>query len=148
MSDDDKIGYGKPPKHSRFTKGQSGNANGRPKGAKNLKTELKEELAELIDLNEGGVRKRVSKRRAMLKSLVAKAVKADAKAATVIIKMIYRLLHEDEDEKRAEILHPEDSAILAAHDQRTRRRIESETVGSRPTTPIPEEGDEDDDDGS
>ena len=29
--DDDKVGYGKPPKHSRFQPGRSGNPRGRPK---------------------------------------------------------------------------------------------------------------------
>ena len=32
MSD---VGYGKPPLHSRFQKGKSGNAKGRPKGSCN-----------------------------------------------------------------------------------------------------------------
>ena len=30
--DDGKVGYGKPPKHTRFQSGQSGNPKGRPKG--------------------------------------------------------------------------------------------------------------------
>ena len=29
---DNKVGYGRPPRHSRFTKGQSGNPKGRPQG--------------------------------------------------------------------------------------------------------------------
>ena len=44
MSRDYDVGYKKPPKHGRFRKGRSGNAKGRPKGGKNLKTELMEEL--------------------------------------------------------------------------------------------------------
>lgn len=145
MSDDDKVGYGRPPKHSQFKPGTSGNSGGRPKGTKNLKTELKEELAELIDLNEGGVRKRVSKRRAMLKTLVARAVKGNTKAATVVIDMMHRLLNEDEDESRSRTLRPEDSAILDVHEQRIRRGIETETDGGSPAAPAPDEGDEDDD---
>ena len=37
---DHEVGYGKPPRHSQFIKGQSGNRRGRPAGAKNLKTLL------------------------------------------------------------------------------------------------------------
>ncbi len=40
------VGYRKPPKHTRFKPGQSGNPRGRPKGTKNLKTDLIEELGE------------------------------------------------------------------------------------------------------
>ena len=42
------VGYGKPPKHTRFQPGQSGNPRGRPKGTKNLKTDLEEELSERV----------------------------------------------------------------------------------------------------
>ena len=30
------VGYGKPPKNTRFTKGVSGNPHGRPKGSRNV----------------------------------------------------------------------------------------------------------------
>ena len=45
---DYEVGYRKPPKHTRFKPGQSGNLRGRPKGTKNLKTDLMEELGEKI----------------------------------------------------------------------------------------------------
>ena len=44
---DYEVGYGKPPRHTRFTKGRSGNPRGRSPGAKNLKTLLSEALSEL-----------------------------------------------------------------------------------------------------
>ena len=40
------VGYGKPPRHTRFQKGQSGNPRGRSCRSKNLKTLLSEALNE------------------------------------------------------------------------------------------------------
>jgi hypothetical protein len=47
MSDDNEdyqLGYGKPPKHSQFTKGRSGNPKGRPVRARSFKDDLTAEL--------------------------------------------------------------------------------------------------------
>ena len=41
----DEVGFKKPPVHSRFRKGCSGNSKGRPKGTKNLRTDLDRGLA-------------------------------------------------------------------------------------------------------
>ena len=97
MSGDYELGYGRPPKAFQFKPGQSGNPKGRPKGAKNLKTELEEELQEKISIKEGGAPKTVSKQRAMLKALTAKAVHGDARAANTLLNLVLRLL-QDEDE--------------------------------------------------
>ncbi|MDB5497291.1 MAG: hypothetical protein JWP28_1322 [Phenylobacterium sp.] len=85
---DYEVGYGKPPAASRFKPGRSGNPNGRPKGAKNLATDLAEELGETIRIREGDRELRVSKQRAMLKALVAKALKGDARAASLLITLV------------------------------------------------------------
>jgi hypothetical protein len=53
MSTDDEVGYGKPPGHSRFKKGQSGNPKGRLSGTRNLKSDLNEELQESVMVREG-----------------------------------------------------------------------------------------------
>jgi hypothetical protein len=65
MSKDYAVGYGRPPKHTRFKPGQSGNPRGRKKGVQNFKTDLAEELHETLIITEGGQRRRVSKQRAM-----------------------------------------------------------------------------------
>jgi len=82
------VGYGRPPKHRRFAPGQSGNPKGRKKGSKNLATDLAEELAETIRVREGARERSVSKQRAMLKALVAKALKGDTRAAHLLIGLV------------------------------------------------------------
>jgi hypothetical protein len=47
------VGYGKPPQHSQFKKGVSGNSKGRPKGRLNLGTVLQTELDRPITIREG-----------------------------------------------------------------------------------------------
>jgi hypothetical protein len=94
MSDD--VGYRKPPRHSRWQKGQSGNPKGRAKGQRNLKTDLLAELRELIQISEGGVPRRITKQRALLKALVTRAIGGDAKSVAEILNLILRLVEPDQ----------------------------------------------------
>ena len=54
MADDYEVGYGKPPKHTRFRKGQSGNFLGRPKGSTNVQTEMKRLLVAKTKIKVNG----------------------------------------------------------------------------------------------
>jgi hypothetical protein len=74
------IGFGKPPAHSRFRKGLSGNPKGRPKGRRNLATVLERTLQERVVINENGVRRTVTKLEAAVKQLVNKAAAGDLAA--------------------------------------------------------------------
>ena len=51
------VGKGKPPEHTRFQKGQSGNPTGRRKGSKNVATLLEQVLNERVVVTENGKRK-------------------------------------------------------------------------------------------
>jgi hypothetical protein len=86
--DDYEVGYGKPPKHSQFQPGKSGNPNGKPKGSLGLRAELKAELSQKIPVTENGKTRRISKRRVVIKSLVAKAAKGDVRAADRLLHLI------------------------------------------------------------
>ena len=79
------IGYGKPPLHSQFGKGHSGNPRGRPKGSRNLSTLLDGALNERVIVSENGKRKRISKREAILKQLVNKAASGDPKSIQMLL---------------------------------------------------------------
>jgi hypothetical protein len=78
------VGYGKPPVHTRFKKGQSGNPNGRRKGAKNFSTALKETLQEKVVIKENGKSKAVSKQEVITKQLVNKAASGELRAIYII----------------------------------------------------------------
>lgn len=67
---DYQVGYGKPPRHTRFRKGQSGNPRGRPPGSKNLATIVGEALEQKVVVNDNGRRRKISKREAMITQLV------------------------------------------------------------------------------
>jgi hypothetical protein len=82
---DYEVGYGKPPKHTQFKPGQSGNSRGRPKGALNLATLVEEALAELVTVKEGGRQARISKSRAIATQLVNKAAGADIRAIRLLL---------------------------------------------------------------
>ena len=82
------IGYGKPPPHSRFKAGVSGNPSGRKKGLRSLKTDLEAELLETITVTENGRILKLSKQQLVIKALTAKAAKGDTKAIGQLIDLI------------------------------------------------------------
>lgn len=85
---DYEVGYGKPPHHSRFKPGKSGNPKGRPRGSLGLRSELRSELNQLVTIVENGKSRRLPKRRIVIKSLVAKAAKGDVRAAERLLQLI------------------------------------------------------------
>ena len=120
---DYEVGYGKPPRHTRFQPGRSGNPHGRPQGTKNLKSDLAEELSEKILVREGEQSLRISKQRAVVKTLLAKTLKGDARAAALLTSMMMRLLDTGEGahEEAATPLKDEERAILDAFQARVLR---------------------------
>jgi hypothetical protein len=96
-----KVGYGKPPKAKQFKRGRSGNPKGRPKGSLNLATDLTAELGEHITVREDGRSRKVSKQRALIKSLMAKALQGDVRATAALLALYARVIPEapeDQDE--------------------------------------------------
>jgi len=100
-----RTGYCKPPTMWRFKPGQSGNSKGRPKGSKNLKTLLADELNAKVTIREGERTRKVTKSEAMVKKLVADTLKGDKKALTMGLN--------DVKENLERVLGADDEAIIA-----------------------------------
>jgi Family of unknown function (DUF5681) len=82
------VGFGKPPRHSRFKPGTSGNPKGRPKrNAAALGDITKNVLNTSVDYREGDRRKKATRHELMLKGLVKRALGGSVAAADKLFKL-------------------------------------------------------------
>ena len=106
------VGYGKPPRHTRFRPGQSGNPRGRPKDAKNLSTLVHEALNEPVVVTENGRRRKVSKRRAIIKQLINRSAQGDLKAMQMLLSTMHEIERRNEAEPAVTTCAAADEKVL------------------------------------
>jgi hypothetical protein len=121
---DYEVGYRRPPRHTRFKRGQSGNARGRAPGAKNLATLLAEALNELVIIAENGGRRKITKRQAITKQIVNQAAKGDWRA----VKLLFDV--QQNAESRTEPETVEDS--FGAADEKVIEQLIARLRGKKP----------------
>jgi hypothetical protein len=80
---DYRVGYGKPPQHTRWRKGQSGNPKGRLRGVRKSGP-LVEAFRERVTVIEDGRRRKVTKLEAALRQLANRAARGDLKPTDII----------------------------------------------------------------
>jgi len=87
MPDDEgyRVGYRKPPKHTQFRKGLSGNPKGRPRVNHDISALVEKELVRRIEITEGGQQKRVSQLKAMMRTLIEKAARGDVPSIKLVL---------------------------------------------------------------
>ena len=95
--EDFKVGYKRPPMHSRFKPGVSGNPSGRRKGSPNLKTLFDKILAEEISLREGQTVRKVTKAEAVIRGLIVGALKGDQRSIGSVFKIAEGIGQFEED---------------------------------------------------
>ena len=127
------VGYKKPPRHSRFQPGRSGNPRGKQKGVRNFGSDVKRTLEVPVRLNEEGRARRVSTQEAALLRLREKALKGDARSIVQILELAKNFNNSTPVESVGdEALAAEDQAILDAYAEEVRSRPPSGAITVRP----------------
>jgi hypothetical protein len=109
------VGYGKPPKSTRFQKGRSGNPSGRPKGSLNFATVLERTLLERVTVNENGQPKSITKLQAAAKQLADQAASGDLAAVRLLTTLLAASAEQSTRQAGSEgpSLHEADQKVLA-----------------------------------
>ena len=94
-SSDYEVGYKRPPQHSRFKVGQSGNPRGRPKGSRNFATDVKRTLKAGVKVSKEGKAKRISTQEAALMRLRERALAGEVRALDRLLSLAQAFNNED-----------------------------------------------------
>jgi hypothetical protein len=88
----DYVGYGKPPIHGRFQKGQSGNPRGRSRSEPlTAATIVADELQSIVFVTENGQRLKASKFGLLIKQTINLAIKGDIRGLKLLLDILDRL---------------------------------------------------------
>lgn len=111
---DYETGFGKPPKSTRFEKGQSGNPSGRPKGARSMRSLLEELLDQPVTISVRGVPRQVPAKEAVLNRLLAQALTGKTQDADLLVRLIKFTLPEQFAEEADDQLNADETKLLEA----------------------------------
>lgn len=81
------VGYGRPPAHTRFKPGKSGNPRGRPKGAKGLKSLARDVLTTRVPVRTASGEKKMHRIEAVLHKIIELAMKGNPKALAEVLRL-------------------------------------------------------------
>jgi hypothetical protein len=84
---DYEVGDRRPPKHSQFKPGVSGNPKGRPKGSINLRTRINQQLGKTVTVTRNGRPVKMPKGDLIALQIVDSAAKGDLKAAMFAVRL-------------------------------------------------------------
>ena len=105
------VGYGKPPTHSRFQPGRSGNPAGRRKGVRNLATDVKRTLMVPVKVNKNGRTRKISTQEGALMRLREKALQGDARALDLLLGLASRFNNDAGEIGLTQVLAADDQTM-------------------------------------
>ena len=114
-SDSYEVGYKKPPKHTQFKPGRSGNPKGRPKAAKGLNTLARDLLTQKVAVRTPAGEKRMSRMEAVMQKTHELAMKGNARALAELFRLYANAVpdqRQDTPGEREEDLTATDLAML------------------------------------
>lgn len=109
---DYEVGYGKPPEHTRFQKGHSGNARGKIKGRKAIRTLLTDALLAQATISLNGAQKKGPRQHLMFETLTARAAVGDLQAQKLLLPLMMQILGPDGMDAGKQVLSAQDQRIL------------------------------------
>jgi hypothetical protein len=124
------VGFRRPPKHSQFRPGHSGNPAGRRKGLRNLVTDVRSTLGTPVKVKEGGRTRTKSTQEGVLMVLREKALRGDARALDRFVELAVRFNNDAAEVGSTQALAADDQAILSAYG--------AEIVAAAMATPSPD----------
>lgn len=124
-----KVGYGKPPKHTQFKKGQSGNGKGRPKGAVNQVTDnslyavLDREASRIVSVTNGDQQLTMTMANLVIKTLTQSAAKGNTRAMAMFLEHL-RILDEKGLAEQARLAKQREEEVNAILDSMSDEHLE------------------------
>jgi len=97
------VGKYRPPVHTRWQPGQSGNPTGRPKGRPNVKTELKRVVSKLVTIRDGETEQKLSLLAANVLAHAVKGAKGDVRSARLFLDNAHKIGLLDQEKDAANV---------------------------------------------
>ena len=134
------VGHGKPPKHTQFKPGQSGNPKGKPKGKLPTMTLISKQLEAKLTVTIAGQPKQMTRREALITALIRDARQGNERARRQVFDLLLLMEASASAEPQAATSTEEDAALIEAYLKRhaaapatkksTKRKAETSESGT------------------
>lgn len=123
---DHEVGYGKPPKHTRWSPGQSGNPRGRRKGSRSLKKDLEDALNLSVTITVNGRKRKGTSQALAMYALAMRAAAGDLRANKLLTELVLTVFGPGERGGERTGLSSQDQELLERFLERAQPQDEQE----------------------